>query len=130
MTPIGKTILEKNIILDTSDPAIQGGFTQVPNHILEDPDLSERAKLVYALFLRYAWENDFCFPGQETLAEHMGRSVSAVSKAITELKDAGYIEIKRPGQGKVNTYTLKFNVQREWRAKRAKGGDKRRSGNS
>ncbi len=33
-------IKEKNLQLDTPNPALQGGFTQVPNFILKNPDIS------------------------------------------------------------------------------------------
>lgn len=32
---ISDTLREKNIQLDTIDPVVQGGFTQVPNFILD-----------------------------------------------------------------------------------------------
>jgi hypothetical protein len=45
MKQIGEIIKEKNIHLETLDPVAQGGFTQVPNFILKNPDLSLGAKV-------------------------------------------------------------------------------------
>ena len=89
----------------------RGGFTQVPNFILKDPDLSVGAKVVYAMFLSYAWHNDSCFPGQERLANDMGLVRSRVTQLITELEKAGLVTIQRRGQGKTNIYTIHFHVK-------------------
>jgi hypothetical protein len=103
--------IERNIKLNSSDPVAQHGFTQVPNFILRNPDLSIGAKTTYALFLSYAWYNNCCFPGQATLAEAIGMSVPSVSAFIKELEAAGLIEIERRGLGKTNLYTINFIVK-------------------
>jgi len=114
---IGDLIRERNIELATLDPVARGGFTQVPNFILKDGDLSLGAKVTYSMFLHYAWHNDSCFPGQERLAADMGMSQPRVSQFIKELQAADLIEITRRGQGKTNLYKIKFVVQ-----KASKGG--------
>ena len=101
--------------LNTADPIARHGFTQLPNFILRDPDLSANCKTVYALLLSYAWHNNLCFPGQERLAEHMGSHVSTVSRAIAELEEYSLIEIERRGQGKTNFYTINFVVKKKAR---------------
>src|SRR4051794_18239965 len=63
MTPIG-SILERNIILNGADVLTARGYTQVPNHVLVSDRLSPGAKLTYAMLLKYAWQNDYCFPGR------------------------------------------------------------------
>jgi hypothetical protein len=65
MQTIGEILKEKNLQLDTVNPVLQGAFTQVPNFILKDPRISVGAKIAYAMFLSYAWQNDSCFPGQD-----------------------------------------------------------------
>src|SRR5213593_1297849 len=104
MRPIGELIKERNIQLDTTDPIARGGFTQVPNFILKNPDLSVGAKVVYAMFLSYAWHNDSCFPGQERLAADMGMSRSRVTEFVGELEEAELVTIRRRGQGRTNIY--------------------------
>src|SRR3990172_2689144 len=98
--------IEQNMRLNTSDPVARFGFTQLPNFILRNAEISANAKVVYSLLLSYAWHNNLCFPGQELLAEHMGTHVSTVSRAITELEDCSLIEIERRGHGKTNFYTI------------------------
>jgi len=111
MEPIGKILKEKNLQLDTIDPVLQQGFTQVPNFIIRDANLSSGAKVTYAMFLSYAWHNDSCFPGQDRLAEDMGLVRSRVTQLITELEQAGLVSIHRRGQGKTNLYTVHFQVK-------------------
>lgn len=101
----------KNIILDGFDPVAAAGFTQVPNVILKSKDLSVGAKLAYAMLLSYAWQNDHCFPGQETLADDMGVSKRSVVSFIKELDKSGHVSVKRQGLGQVNVYTLHATVK-------------------
>src|SRR5438105_15797957 len=105
--------IEQNMKLNTADPIARYGFTQLPNFILRNPELSADAKTVYSLLLSYAWPNNLCFPGQERLAAHMGAHVSTVSRAITALEDCSLIEIERRGQGKTNFYTINFVVKKK-----------------
>jgi hypothetical protein len=111
LTPIG-AIIERNIELAMTDPIARGGFTQVPNFILKDPKLSVGAKVAYAMFLSYAWHNDFCFPGQDGLAKDMGMTRPRVTQLIAELQGAGLITIQRRGQGKTNVYTIHSQVKK------------------
>jgi predicted transcriptional regulator len=105
--------IEQNMLINSSDPVARHGFTQIPNFILRNPDLTANAKTTYALLLSYAWHNDLCFPGQERLAEQMGSHVATVSRAIKELEEMSLIEIERRGQGKTNFYTINFVVQKK-----------------
>lgn len=110
MKQIGDILKERNIILESPDPVTAEGFTQVPNFILRSPTLSMGAKLTYAMFLSYAWNNDCCFPGQEKLAQAIGVGRSSVSSFIRELARADLITVKRRGLGKTNVYTIHFRV--------------------
>jgi hypothetical protein len=83
---------------------------QVPNFILKHPDLSLGAKVTYAMFLSHAWNNNYCFPGQDRLAKDIGMSRSRVTEFITELEAAKLITITRRGQGKTNLYKVHFRV--------------------
>lgn len=110
MKPISE-FLEQNITLNTLDQVSAGGFTQVPNFILRDANLSIGAKLTYAMFLSYAWHNDRCFPGQERLAVDLGIGRTSITAFIGELESRGFIAIQRRGQGKTNLYTVNFQVK-------------------
>jgi hypothetical protein len=60
------------------------------------------------MFLRYAWHNEKCFPGQAWLAEDIGMSIGRVNQFIKELEASDLIAITKCGQGKTNFYTVKF----------------------
>src|SRR5215208_5450625 len=114
MTPIG-SILERNIILNGADVLTAKGYTQVPNHVLVSDRLSPGAKLTYAMLLKYAWQNDSCFPGQERLAKDMGvtdRSVRTYLQEtyLQELEREQFVTIKQRGLGKPNHYELNLSA--------------------
>jgi len=114
MKRLGQTqqFLERqNIVLQGFDPVSAGGFTQVPNILLNDPSVSAVAKVVYAMLLSYAWNNDHVFPGQERMAQDMGSTKSTVNRGVIELQKAGWLDIERRGQGKTNLYVLKYVVR-------------------
>ena len=103
----------QNIVLHGFDRLSAGGFTQVPNFILKNSELSSNAKVAYSLLLSYAWNNDRVFPGQERMAQDMGMAQQSVSRAILELQKMGYLEIQRRGLGKTNVYVLHHTVKQK-----------------
>lgn len=102
---------ERTIRLKGFDPVSAGGFTQVPNLILKDKELSAGAKLVYSLLLSYAWHNNMCFPGQDRLANDCGKTQQWISLQMKELEKREFLEIQRRGQGKTNIYVLSYQVK-------------------
>jgi hypothetical protein len=55
------------------------------------------------MLLKYAREKDYCFPGQQTLAEDMGSSERSVRTYQKELEDAGFLEVTRDAPAKIQT---------------------------
>ncbi len=104
-------LLERNIKLIGADGLSQHGFTQVPNAILRTSNLSPGAKLAYIMLLSYAWNNDFCFPGQETLAKDIGVGRTSTHHYIKELSSKGYIKVKRQGMNKPNLYEVNLKAK-------------------
>ena len=109
---IGDILKERNIEIIGADPVTRHGFTQVPNFILTKKELSVGAKLAYAMLLKYAWNNDACFPGQVKLAEDMGAGERSVRTYLKELETAGLLEITQRGLGKTNLYRLYLTVNK------------------
>jgi hypothetical protein len=109
---IGDILKERNIEIIGADPVTRHGFTQVPNFILTKKELSVGAKLAYAMLLKYAWNNDACFPGQVKLAEDMGAGERSVRTYLKELEVAGLLEITQRGLGKTNLYRLFLTVKK------------------
>ncbi len=81
---------ERNIEIIGADLATRHGFTQVPNFILTNKDISVGAKLAYAMLLKYAWGDDACFPGQTKLADDMGSGERSVRRYLEELEKTGF----------------------------------------
>ena len=87
------------------------GFTQVPNAVLKSQEISAGAKLVYASLLSYAWNNDYCFPGQDRMAKDIGIARQTVNVHVKELERKGFIKIKRVGQGRANLYEVNLKAK-------------------
>ncbi len=104
--------IQRNIEIIGADNATKYGFTQVPNFLLTNKDLSVGAKLAYAMLLKYAWDAVACFPGQVKLGEDMGAGERSVRTYLKELEDAGLLEVEQRGLGKTNMYRLHLTVNK------------------
>ncbi len=110
---IGDILKERqNIILKGADAATAQGFTQVPNFLLKSKKLSAGDKMTFAMLLSYAWQNDYCFPGQVRLAQDLGLHERNVRRHLKSLEAIGLLAIKRRGQGKTNIYELDLKPRR------------------
>lgn len=105
--------IKRNIEIVGADPATRFGFTQVPNFVLTNKQLSVGGKLAYAMLLKYAWSDDACFPGQATLATDMGAGERSVRTYLNELEAAGFLEVTQRGLGKTNLYKLYLTVRKK-----------------
>ena len=103
---ISEALAERNIILKNADILSARGFSQVPNYVLRSGELSPGAKLTYAMLISYAWQNDFCFPGQARLAKDIGVTDRSVRTYLKELQQKRYLNIKQQGLMKPNLYEL------------------------
>ena len=108
---------DRSLIVEGADIATQRGWTGVPNFILESNEISTGAKLTYAMLLKYAREQDECFPGQDTLANDIGTSRQSVNTYIQELRNVKLVSVLRRGQGRPNIYTIHLKAS-FWRKKR------------
>jgi len=92
------------------DPAMAEGFTMIPNVVIRNPALSHGAFRLYSVLLSYAWQDGFCFPGQERLAADMGIRLRMVYQYTKELEAADLIHVRRrplhQGVNKSNVYTF------------------------
>lgn len=100
----------EDIVIRGADVLTARGYTQVPNAILEHPELTPGAKLTYAMLLRYAWQKDRCFPGQGHLAKDVGAGERSIRTYLKELESGGFLEIHQRGLGKSNLYVLDITV--------------------
>ena len=109
---IADILKERNIILRGADAATRQGFTQVPNFLLKSKKLSAGDKMTFAMLLSYAWQNDYCFPGQVRLGHDLGLHETNVRKHLKSLAANGLLVIKRRGQGKTNIYELNLKPKK------------------
>ncbi len=114
---IGDILRERNIILKGADAASMMGFTQVPNFLLKSKKLSSGDKMAFAMLLSYAWQNDYCFPGQRRLAEDLGLDERSVRRNLKSLEANGLLSIKQRGLGKTNIYELNLTVTSDVRSR-------------
>ena len=105
--------IARNIEIVGADPVTLHGFTQVPNFILTKKEISVGAKLAYAMLLKYAWDDNACFPGQLRLADDMGAGERSIRTYLKELETAGILEIRQRGLGKTNLYRLHLTIQKQ-----------------
>jgi len=103
---------QRNIILKNADAATAKGFTMVPNFILKSTKLSAGDKMTFAMLLSYAWQRDFCYPGQKRLGDDLGLTDRSVRTHLKALETIGLLAIKRVGQGKNNIYELDLKPRR------------------
>lgn len=105
--PDGSTVHEQDEkTVSWADEAWQAGWTEIPNLVLLEADVSATALRVYLLLLYYARQSDSAWPGQERLAEQARCSERALRTAIRELEAELLIETRRRGLGKTNIYRL------------------------
>jgi DNA-binding transcriptional ArsR family regulator len=114
---IGDILKDRNIILKGADAASMMGFTQVPNFLLKSKKLSSGDKMAFAMLLSYAWQNDYCFPGQRRLAEDLGLDERSVRRNLKSLEVNGLLSIKQRGLGKTNIYELNLTVTSDVRSR-------------
>lgn len=105
--------IKRNIEIVAADPATRFGFTQVPNFVLTNKDLSVGAKLAYAMLLKYAWTDDACYPGQHKLAEDIGAGERSVRTYLKELEAANFLEVTQRGLGRTNLYRLHLTIKKK-----------------
>jgi transposase-like protein len=86
------------------DASLPRGFVQLPKQVLYARNLSRDAKLLYAILLGYAWQDQRCFPGYQRLCADLDASENAVRTWMRELEDTHLISQRRRGQGRTNIY--------------------------
>jgi predicted transcriptional regulator len=84
----------------------QYGFAQISHLVTEDTKLSDLAIRVYLALLKFAMNKNYCFPGQDKLAETLGKSRSSIFRGLNELRNRGLVSWKTRGLNKTNLYVI------------------------
>ena len=66
-------------------------FGIVYTEIIQDPDLSLRAKGLYAILCSYADKERKCYPSISTLAESAGVTRRTIERTLIELEQKDYV---------------------------------------
>jgi DNA-binding MarR family transcriptional regulator len=69
----------------------QSRFGLVDANVIQDSELSLRAKAVYALLATYADKNRECFPSLSTLCERTEVSRRTMERILKELQSKDYV---------------------------------------
>lgn len=84
------------------------GYTRISNVLLRNPDISELDKVVYGLIRSFAYGDKInAFPGQDRIAQYLGKRRETVNMSLNRLKKHGLIDWLRRGMGETNVYIIK-----------------------
>lgn len=84
------------------------GYTRISNVLLRNPEISEMDKTVYGLIRSFAYGDKInAFPGQDRLAQYLGKRRETVNTSLNRLKKHGLIDWIRRGMGETNIYVIK-----------------------
>jgi hypothetical protein len=97
---------EKTVVLQDEGLRKLKGFVQIPKAVLLCKEISYGAKVAYGVLLGYAWQDEFCFPAQESLANDLGCSVRQARGFLVELKVFKFVTWQQTGLNKPNVYYL------------------------
>jgi len=79
-------------------------FTQIPNRIIRDVNLSNCLFRTYVALRAYAYGENKSFPAQQTVADDLGKRRETINRHIAELEKGGYIKKRRRGYSLSNEY--------------------------
>jgi len=71
-----------------------GYYYTMPADVMFDKTISDQSKLVYALIANFCDRYGVCTVTNKRLGEPLGKSDRSLSRVISELNEAGYIEVK------------------------------------
>lgn len=91
-------------------------FAQIPQSLVRDPRISRSARLLYALYHSFAPEKKLqqkpiTYISQKKLSSFMGCTIQSISNWTRELKESGWITVKKRGW-KSNYITLNPSPKR------------------
>jgi uncharacterized phage protein (TIGR02220 family) len=70
---------------------MEGFYYTIPSDIFFDKNLSDKSKLLFGLVANFCNKYGKCFVSNKHLGETLDRSESTISRLISELVDAGYL---------------------------------------
>jgi len=86
-------------------------FSPLHDWLIERPEVSSSAKIVYARLAKFSGKNGKAFPKQTTLAKKVGLKERQVRNCLSELVEHKLLKAVRQGMGKPNYYLF---LHHEW----------------
>ena len=83
----------------------------IPNWLLEKPNVSANAKLLYARLSQFSTDSGVAFPKQEIIGNECGMGIRTVSRGLYELQKLNLIEKRQVGLNQPNQYRFPYH---EW----------------
>jgi hypothetical protein len=92
----GKNISDENTFSGPKNEHLgePGNGNLLPDELLVNKQISNNAKLTYALLYRQAGQKGDHHPNLERLAHDVGVHVSTVQRYLRELESAGFIDVR------------------------------------
>lgn len=82
------------------------GFTQIPNLLIDTNELSPYEKIIFIALKRHMINKNKCWPGYKRIAKIANCGTTTIKKSIKNLKEKGYIDVKRKKNSRVNVYEI------------------------
>lgn len=79
-------------------------FTQIPNMLIKNPQLSDSLFRTYTALRSYAYGKNKAFPSQQRLADDIGKTRETVNRHISELTKSGLVKKNKRGYSMSNEY--------------------------
>lgn len=70
-------------------------FAVVPEWLLDEPSVSDRAVRLYGVLRRYVGTNGVAWPSRRKIAERLACSMDTIDRAVAELVAAGALRVER-----------------------------------
>jgi predicted transcriptional regulator len=86
--------------MNKKNPRLAGGFGQVSNEVIRDPNISLKDKGLYAYLASYAdSKTNELTVSVNRIASECGTTIATVKRAIKELQELGVIQREYRGKG-------------------------------
>lgn len=95
-------------------------FFKLPQDLAARKELLPSDKVVFAVIHDHLGNNEHSWPGKRTLIRKTGLAGQTVLDCIGRLEAAGFLEVKRRGNGRSNHYKTNPQIKPALKAKRSK----------
>jgi hypothetical protein len=95
-------------------------FFKLPQDMTALKALKPTDKIVFSVIHDHLGNNDYSWPGKRILMRKTGLAGQTVLDCIERLEAAGFLEVNRRGNGRLNHYKTNLQIKPELKAKRSR----------